>query len=755
MKDAAIHDLVDAWLASDERAIREAAEQLDGPWARAGQALALVTATRAVQRADLSEISQETLSRLKAIFESVESDKAQAALIAWGCCRLLCMAGDHESAKRWAGRIPEKATFGTQRLEGVRAVVLSEIHAAQDHFDAALKEVQSIAHLNKPRSTFGAFVDLQIVDCADRAGWLEMAQQHHRQMAENIDPEDLGNGLRWRFLGFNLAIAGADYADALSWTDNLTPEQKSHNLPRYLRARALALCLLERHADARQLIEDADDIGPGLRPFLEGICSFFECDHKRAIECFRMALPSMAEPLASAVIQSSMLLCHLSARNRTEARAILKQIDPDGSSLRHEFDRLRLDLLDGQPERARHRFQRLQHRWCNGQLEHQLRLSTELSAYQLATLQRPDSDTDQEAPAQAPHPDTQEQHHALIGVSTALSKVRQSIDRFAPTDHGVLITGETGTGKEVVAQLLHARSDRADAQMAPLNCGGISESIIESELFGHKRGAFTGADRDHEGLFRSVGRGTLFLDEVNAMPPRLQSTLLRVLENREGRAVGGTRTYRIDCRIIAASNQNLAELVDRGAFRSDLYFRLSQLNIELPPLRQRPEDIEPLCHHFLEQMGYAPGTIALSPQLLEAMQHHAWPGNVRELKNEIHRMVLLAGDQPILDFKHFSRTVDPVRQTDKPSADPDGMATNRPMKSTRERRAYIRQLFAQHAELTRARIIQLTGCSPGTATRDLRALADEGFIVRIETSGHLRTSYYRMADPDAASTSDR
>ena len=336
-----------------------------------------------------------------------------------------------------------------------------------------------------------------------------------------------------------------------------------------------------------------------------------------------------------------------------------------------------------------------------------------------------------------------------------MSRVREAINRFAPTDRCVLICGETGAGKEVVAQLLHARSDRAAEKMAPLNCGGISESIIESELFGHKRGAFTGAERDHEGLFRAVSGGTLFLDEVNAMPPRLQSTLLRVLENREGREVGGTRTYRIDCRIIAASNQNLADLVDQGVFRSDLYFRLSQLNIEVPPLRERPEDIEPLCEHFLGQMGYESGAIELSRELLNAMRTYAWPGNIRELKNEIHRMILLAGDQKVLGLNHFSRSADPPPQTAKPPADPEERATAKPIKNTRERRSYIRKLFAEEGELTRAKIIQLVRCSPTTTTRDLRALVEEGFIERIETSGHLRTSYYRMTDPKDSPTSTR
>ncbi|MCK6549827.1 sigma 54-interacting transcriptional regulator [Myxococcota bacterium] len=229
-----------------------------------------------------------------------------------------------------------------------------------------------------------------------------------------------------------------------------------------------------------------------------------------------------------------------------------------------------------------------------------------------------------DAPAPSGAADTE-----LVGQSAAMHLVRNAVDAVAPTTHTVLITGETGAGKEVVAQAIHRRSGRAGRFVA-LNCGGLAPGILESELFGHKRGAFTGAV-DHEGLFRASHGGTLFLDELGEMPEELQPKLLRALQERKVRPVGASQEIPVDVRIVAATNRDLAAAVRLGKFRMDLYSRVAKWPIALPPLRRRREDIPLLGRHFLARNGQ--GGRPLDPALVEALLLHDWPFNVRGLES--------------------------------------------------------------------------------------------------------------------------
>jgi DNA-binding NtrC family response regulator len=207
----------------------------------------------------------------------------------------------------------------------------------------------------------------------------------------------------------------------------------------------------------------------------------------------------------------------------------------------------------------------------------------------------------------------------------------------------VLITGETGTGKELVAETVHKLSRRASAPYLVVNCAAISPTLIDSELFGHERGSFTGADRVHHGYFERADRGTLFLDEVSEMPLDLQSKLLRVLESGAVARVGGEKMLKIDVRIIAASNRDLEAAVAEGRFREDLLYRLNLFPIRLPPLRERADDIEALTEHFLAELNRQEGAHkTLAPATAAILRRCAWPGNVRELKNVIHRALILA-----------------------------------------------------------------------------------------------------------------
>jgi len=236
----------------------------------------------------------------------------------------------------------------------------------------------------------------------------------------------------------------------------------------------------------------------------------------------------------------------------------------------------------------------------------------------------------------------------VVSVSEIMNRVRDQVLRVAPTNSTVLIQGESGTGKELVARALHSQSLRADQEFVSVNCGAFSESLLESELFGHKKGAFTGAFMDKKGLVTVADGGTFFLDEVSEMSMGLQVKLLRLLEEREYMPVGDNRTHKVDTRFITATNRNLLEEVGKGTFREDLYYRLNVIPIQLPPLRERRDDIPLLAGHFLGIYAVKMNSTvkSMSEAFMQALRNHDWPGNVRELENAIQRAVALAqGDE--------------------------------------------------------------------------------------------------------------
>ena len=225
-------------------------------------------------------------------------------------------------------------------------------------------------------------------------------------------------------------------------------------------------------------------------------------------------------------------------------------------------------------------------------------------------------------------------------------RVRQMVERVAPTDATVLITGENGSGKEMVAQEIYRNSPRRAEPYIKVNCAALSEQLIESELFGHEKGSFTGAIERREGRFELANRGTLLLDEVSELPLNLQSKLLRVLQEREFERVGGTKTIKVNVRILATSNRDLAHFMERGLFRSDLYYRLNVFPIAVPPLRERPEDIDVFSENFLRRFSRKHGLRlpGFTDHATAALRAYPWPGNVRELQNTIERAVILSED---------------------------------------------------------------------------------------------------------------
>jgi len=234
----------------------------------------------------------------------------------------------------------------------------------------------------------------------------------------------------------------------------------------------------------------------------------------------------------------------------------------------------------------------------------------------------------------------------IVGRRGSLGPILNQVEAVAGTNTTVLITGETGTGKEVIARAIHELSPRRNRNQVKVNCAAMPAGLLESELFGHERGAFTGAINSHVGRFALADRGTLFLDEIGDMPLELQPKLLRVLQEREFEAVGSTRTTRVDVRIVAATNQDLKQMVRDREFREDLYYRLNVFPIYLPPLRERKADISEFVEHFVQRFADSMGkTIETIPEkTMRALDRHCWPGNIRELQNYIERGVILSND---------------------------------------------------------------------------------------------------------------
>ncbi len=299
---------------------------------------------------------------------------------------------------------------------------------------------------------------------------------------------------------------------------------------------------------------------------------------------------------------------------------------------------------------------------------------------------------------------------SLVAVSPAMRRVLDLVDVVAAADSGILIQGESGTGKEVIARAIHFRGARAARPFIAINCAALPEALLESELFGYAKGAFTGAATERKGLFEEADGGTLLLDEIGDMPLLLQGKLLRVLQEGEIRRVGSASVGRVDVRILASSNRDLQALIGEGKFREDLFYRLNVIPLIIPPLRERREDIVPLCRHFMtvyaEKLGRAPQT--LSPEAVEIITQHDWPGNVRELENVMVRAVTLTASPEISadEFRKIyslggARASGLHASNGAPSADRTGDTAGRTMQSA-EKEMILRALQAADGNQTKA-----------------------------------------------------
>ncbi len=460
---------------------------------------------------------------------------------------------------------------------------------------------------------------------------------------------------------------------------------------------------------------------------------------------------------------SLALAIALAEGRASRARHHLDSLDPNQDRGDLHLEWLRWELLRGDEPAARERLRVILRQQLPSAVEAGLRFAWELPSWKLARLWMSacGSAVDDPSPPQlgepAPgtHPSAgqppdiakQRQATSLIGTTPAMQAVHAAIDTYAPLSVPVLVQGETGTGKECVARLLHERGSRPTEPFLAVNCAAVSDTLAEAELFGHVRGAFTGAIASKPGLLEAAGAGSLFLDEITSMSPRLQGVLLRVLETGDYRPIGGTRTCRSRARIIVASGEPLARAVADGRFRQDLRFRLERFVVVLPPLRERLQDIPALCQHFIANCA-PERRVRPSDEFLRRAMGHSWPGNVRELRNHIERLVVL----------HPTGATLPAVALDDaapPSAVPDAAATTAPRApgaaspvpvpgrpTARERRHRILAAMAENPHLYRADVIALLRCSPSTATADLQALEDAGLIRRVITSANLRTSYF-------------
>ncbi len=321
-----------------------------------------------------------------------------------------------------------------------------------------------------------------------------------------------------------------------------------------------------------------------------------------------------------------------------------------------------------------------------------------------------------------------EENHAIVSKDPAMAETLRMAQQVASSEASIMITGQSGTGKELMARFVHAKSKRSQMRFVAINCAAIPENLLESELFGYEKGAFTGAVSRRIGKFEEASGGTLLLDEISEMDPRLQAKLLRVLQEREVDRIGGSRPVKIDVRIIATSNRNMAEQVANKTFREDLYFRLNVVNLDLPSLSQRPQDILHLAEHFIEKYAAANDVPALplSQSAKDLLNRHAWPGNVRELENTMHRAVLLAsGSEISIDSMQLVAAPDGAGGPTTESAGVAGMVGQTVAQV--ERGLIIDTL--QHCLGNRTHAANILGISIRTLRNKLKQYNEQGFAV--------------------------
>ncbi len=349
----------------------------------------------------------------------------------------------------------------------------------------------------------------------------------------------------------------------------------------------------------------------------------------------------------------------------------------------------------------------------------------------------------------------------IIGKSAPMQRIYQLIEKVAPTKATVLVTGESGTGKELIARAIHFNSTRRDQAFITVNCGALPENLLESELFGHEKGSFTGAVNQRKGRFELANDGTLFLDEISEMSTPLQVKLLRVLQEMEFERVGGSQTLKVDVRMVAASNRNLKAEVAEGRFRSDLFYRLNVVHVQLPPLRERTDDIPLLTNHFLAKYTRGDGrpSISIDPEAMRHLLEYSWPGNVRELENVVERAVILSSGDKIVVRDLPSEVRDPAparkpssseslgalygQQRESAKVVPLSPGDRIPQWGLRPRQLQAIEFIKNHGFITNKYYSQQNDISERQALRELTEMVESGVLSR---EGKGRSCHYVLDD---------
>lgn len=467
--------------------------------------------------------------------------------------------------------------------------------------------------------------------------------------------------------------------------------------------------------------------------------------------------------------------------NKGMARLLLKEKKDKGNF--HYFDYLfygRLQLTEKNFEAADQSFALLMENvnfyGSLNRLVYELQFANEMRLPDILQLtQGWKKNITSKVPVEKPHiPETQKIVYKgiglLVGKSKQINMVKDLVKKFAPLHAPVLVTGETGTGKELVSRAIHDEGNFPQEPFLAINCGALTESLLQSELFGYVAGAFTGAQKERKGIFEAAGKGTVFLDEFGDISPQLQVSLLRVLESNEIRMIGGTKTQKINCRIVVATNVDLHRVVQEKKFREDLFYRLAKFEIRLPSLRERIEDLPELIHYFFESNNHdreTPKTV--SKDLLQALSEYGWPGNIRELKNEVDRLSILHAEKSVIELKDFDFThlqgwsasnikknqtqnkvelpeMNPKFSTDDKSEDPLLKIIQQRRLQSDRRHALLKEVFQKYKKLTRNQVMGITNASPSTATKDLQLLCEEGFIIRRSPTNSSRTYYFELVE---------
>lgn len=465
----------------------------------------------------------------------------------------------------------------------------------------------------------------------------------------------------------------------------------------------------------------------------------------------------------SRMLTYNLVRCELVNKNFESAYRILKSFVEEGQDdYLLPFFMARVEIYKGNKEIASKYFNQslsLSRKYQAEELfNFEIGLSYELSIadlrYLFGNTEKNDfSPADKELTTIVP---SKQDKEILVGSSKKIIELKNQISNYANSDIPVLIIGETGVGKDLVAKMIHDQSGRKENQFAAVNCGALSESLLQSELFGHEAGSFTGASKAHKGLFEAVGKGTIFLDEIGEISAPLQVALLRVLDQNEYKPVGSNTSKKCHCRILFATNADLERLVEENKFRKDLLFRLKRLEILIPPLRTRAEDIPELIRYYISIGRSDQKVPVLTPDLIDAFQNYSWPGNIRQLKNEMEKLRVLHSEKLNYTLRDFPfkaeiQTMPKKKSESNEQAKPirkenqelvEAVLSN--SKSAIRRLDKLKELFITHKKFTRKELIAITSGAPKTVANDLEFLCEEGFIVRVKPSSAARTHYFEL-----------